>query len=45
MASISNDGTISVNRGDIFVAPLFINAGDDDCPIRYNVKEHTLSKI
>ena len=42
---INNDGTISINRGDVFKAPLFINGGTKDNPIRYSIGEHIQSKV
>lgn len=35
MYSISDNGIITLNRGDYFSVPLFINAGDTMEPVRY----------
>lgn len=46
MATIQNDGTISINRGDVFISPLFINCpGDDDKPIRYDIRKHPNARV
>ena len=40
MFDISNEGIISVNRGDSFETPLFINQGTEIAPIRYELTEN-----
>lgn len=40
MNSISNNGFIVLTRGDTFRAPLFINWGSKDHPVRYYIKNH-----
>ena len=45
MAAIQNNGTITITRGDLFVAPLFINAGFEDQPIRYDIRRHQKSLV
>ena len=40
MVSISENGIISMNTGDYFKAPLFINAGDALTPLRYVLEEN-----
>ena len=42
---IYNNGTIAVNRGDLFRAPLFINDGTVDEPIRYSLLDNPDTKI
>lgn len=42
---IYNNGTIAVNRGDLFRAPLFINYGTVDEPIRYSLLDNPDTKI
>lgn len=37
MFHIDNSGIISLNRGDHFQAPLFINMGTDDDPVRVDL--------
>lgn len=37
MLSISNNGIITVNRGDDFSIPLFINRGTELSPVRYTL--------
>ena len=39
MAIIENSGKIIMNRGECFQAPLFINIGTDEEPIRLNIRE------
>lgn len=39
MASISNLGMITLNRGDCFKAPLFINIGTEEEPIRLDMNK------
>lgn len=38
MLTISNNGIITVNRGDDFSVPLFINQGTELAPVRYTLK-------
>lgn len=40
MTSISNNGFIMLTRGDTFSAPLFINWGSKNCPVRYYIESH-----
>ena len=42
---IYNNGTIAINRGDLFRAPLFINGGTEDEPIRYSLLDNPDTKI
>lgn len=42
---IYNDGTISINRGDLFLSPLFINGGTKDQPIRYSLIDYPNTKV
>lgn len=39
MFDISNEGIISISRGDSFETPLFINQGTEIEPIRYELTE------
>lgn len=39
MLTISNNGIITVNRGDDFSVPLFINRGTELAPVRYVLKD------
>ena len=43
--TINNDGTISIDKGDIFYAPLFINGGTEEDPIRYSLLDNPNSKV
>lgn len=45
MYSISNNNFICLTRGDTFIAPLFINAGNKMCPIRYKILNHPKAEI
>lgn len=45
MATINNDGSIAISRGDVLSTPLFINAGLDDEPYRYDLRKYPKSKI
>jgi hypothetical protein len=36
MYSVKSDGTLTINRGDCFSIPLFINVGTDSEPIRFD---------
>ena len=38
MLTIANNGIITVNRGDDFSIPLFINRGTELAPVRYTLK-------
>ena len=38
--TIANNGIITVNRGDDFSVPLFINMGTELAPVRYTLKEN-----
>ena len=40
MLRISNDGIITLSRGDNCSMPLFINRGTDLEPIRYDLRQH-----
>ena len=40
MLSISNNGFISLTRGDSFSVPLFINRGTICHPVRYEIAKH-----
>lgn len=37
MTNISNNGMVTIHRGDTFKYPLFINAGTQTRPIRYRI--------
>lgn len=39
MASINNSGVITLNRGDCFKTPLFINIGTEEEPIRLDMNK------
>ena len=39
MFNISSNGIITLNRGDTIKLPLFINAGTEMNPVRYEIKE------
>lgn len=39
MIEINNNGIITMNMGDTFSYPLFINAGDKLTPIRYKLRD------
>ena len=43
--NISNNGFITINRGDSFSAPLFINCGTQLMPIRYSLKDHPRTEV
>lgn len=45
MVEISNNGTISMTRGDYFEVPLFINQGNSMYPIRYSMLKDPSSTI
>ena len=40
MANISNNGFITVHRGDTFSVPLFLNIGTHSFPVRYILSDH-----
>lgn len=40
MFSISNNGIITMTRGDSIQVPLFINAGDETDPARYKITDN-----
>lgn len=40
MYQISNNNIVSLERGDSFIVPLFINQGSKFKPIRYNMNNH-----
>ena len=42
MFNISDDGIISLSRGDCFSTPLFINQGTDISPIRYELTDNDI---
>lgn len=39
MHTISNNGIITITRGDFLQVPLFINAGDETDPARYKITD------
>lgn len=41
MVHISNNGVISIHRGDSFSIPLFLDMGIEGFPIRYNITQYT----
>ena len=43
--NISNNSFITINRGDSFSAPLFINCGTQLMPIRYSLKDHPRTEV
>ena len=45
MVTISNNGMISLNRGDSFSIPLFINGGSELVPLRYSLTAHPETEI
>lgn len=45
MVNISNNGFISVHRGDSFKVPLFINEGTKDDPVRLYIKNHPQASV
>lgn len=45
MVTISNNGFISLTRGDSFSVPLFINMGTGMAPVRYSLLEHPETEI
>lgn len=45
MVTISNDNIITINRGDSFEFPLFINMGTLLNPIRYSIKNNPNSVV
>lgn len=45
MVTISNNGFISLTRGDSFSVPLFINMGTGMAPVRHSLLEHPETEI
>ena len=45
MVTISNNGFITLNRGDSFSVPLFINGGSELVPVRYSLTAHPETEI
>lgn len=45
MYQISNNNIVSVERGDSFIVPLFINQGSKFKPIRYNLNNHKSAEL
>lgn len=45
MVTISNNGFISLTRGDSFSVPLFINMGTGMVPVRYSLLEHPETEV
>ena len=45
MLEISNNGIISISRGDYVEIPLFINQGNKMYPIRYSMVKDPLSTV
>lgn len=45
MVNISNNGFISVHRGDSFKIPLFINGGTEDNPVKVYIRNHPQANI
>lgn len=45
MYTISNNGFITITRGDSFQAPLFINQGTITVPVRWELKLHPEAKV
>lgn len=45
MINISNNGIISLNRGDWFEFPLFMNQGNKLYPIRYSLLEDDAASV
>lgn len=45
MQDISSNGFITLNRGDTFSAPLFINQGDPLNPLRFDINLHPEANI
>lgn len=45
MINISNNGFISINRGDTFTVPLFINKGTKQDPVRLYVQNHPNAEV
>ena len=42
MFEISNEGNITLNRGDSFKTPIFINKGTEIEPNRYELTEYVI---
>lgn len=45
MINISNNGFISMHRGDTFTVPLFINQGTKEDPIRLYIQQHPSAEV
>ncbi len=45
MCNISNGGFISLVRGDSFEAPLFINEGTREVPVRFEIVKHPEASV
>ena len=45
MVRIADNGYITMNRGDTFTLPLFINCGTELEPIRFYIKDHPGTKV
>ena len=45
MYTISNNGFITITRGDSFKSPLFINEGTSYCPVRWSITQHPKAKV
>lgn len=45
MYTISNNGFITITRGDSFQSPLFINQGTVAVPVRWNIKNYPKAKV
>lgn len=45
MFTISNNGFVTLTRGDSFRAPLFINWGTDEVPVRFAILEHPKATV
>ncbi len=45
MVRIADNGNITMNRGDTFTLPLFINQGTELEPIRFYIKDHPGTKV
>ena len=45
MITISNNGFISITRGDSFSVPLFIDRGTRTKPVRYYIADHPKASV
>lgn len=45
MIRIADNGYVTINRGDTFSIPLFINIGTEMNPIRFYIKDHPGTKV